>query len=295
MSSMRYRKSTPYLFIMPMLLGLIVFRFGPIIASFFISFTEWRGTKPAEFIGFGNYIELFNKDVFWEVFGNTIIFGAIFVPSVMILGLVLALLVNQQIKGIAFFRGMYYLPAITSMVAVALVWNWIFATRFGILNHILRTFLGNTSPPAWLANSDTTLLVLVIVSVWKSAGLQMLIFLAGLKGIPNYLYEAARIDGANRFHQFRHVTLPMLTPVTFFVLIISIFEGFRTFEVTFAMTGGGPLHKSATLSFYIYENAFQFFRYGFSSAVAYVLMVLVVIVTIINFRIRRRWVSEDVY
>jgi multiple sugar transport system permease protein len=292
---MRYRKSTPYLFILPMLLGLILFRFGPIIASFLISFTEWRGTVPPEFIGFGNYTELFNKPVFWEVLGNTLLFAAMFVPSVMILGLALALLVNQQLKGIAFFRGMYYLPAVTSMVAVALVWNWIFATRFGIINHILRTYLSIGKPPAWLSSADTTLLVLVIVSVWKSAGLQMLIFLAGLKGIPSYLYEAARIDGANRFQQFRHITLPMLTPVTFFVLIISIFEAFNSFEVTFVMTGGGPLHKSATLSYFIYENAFQFFRYGYSSAVAYVLMVIVIIITIINFRIRRSWVSQDAY
>lgn len=292
---MHYRKFTPYLFIMPMLIGLIVFRFGPILASFVISFTEWRGTTPPEFIGFGNYIELFNKPVFWEVLGNTIIFAALFVPGVMILGLALAVLVNQKLKGIAFYRGMYYLPAITSMVAVALVWNWIFATRYGIVNHILRTYFEVGRPPAWLASADTALLVLVIVSIWKSAGLQMLIFLAGLKGIPGYLYEAARIDGANRWQQFRHVTLPMLTPVTFFVLIISIFEGFRTFEVTFVMTGGGPLHQSSTLSYFIYENAFQFFRFGYSSAVAYVLMVLVVIVTIFNFRIRGRWVSQDVY
>lgn len=292
---MHYRKITPYLFIMPMLIGLIVFRFGPILASFVISFTEWRGTTPPEFIGFGNYIELINKEVFWEVLGNTIIFAALFVPGVMILGLALAVLVNQKLKGIAFYRGMYYLPAITSMVAVALVWNWIFATRYGIINHLLRTYVEVGRPPAWLASADTALLVLVIVSVWKSAGLQMLIFLAGLKGIPSYLYEAARIDGANRWQQFRHITLPMLTPVTFFVLIISIFEGFRTFEVTFVMTGGGPLHQSATLSYFIYENAFQFFRFGYSSAVAYVLMVLVVIVTIFNFRIRGRWVSQDVY
>lgn len=292
---MRYRKITPYLFIMPMLLGLVLFRFGPIVASFLISFTEWRGTAPPEFIGLGNYMELFNKAVFWEVLGNTIIFAAVFVPGVMILGLALAILINQRLKGIAFYRGMYYLPAITSMVAVALVWNWIFATRFGILNHLLRTYLSVGRPPAWLASADTALLVLIIVSIWKSAGLQMLIFLAGLKGIPAYLYEAARIDGANRWQQFRHVTLPMLTPVTFFVLIISIFEGFRTFEVTFVMTGGGPLHQSATLSYFIYENAFQFFRFGYSSAVAYVLMVIVVIITIINFRFRQSWVSKDVY
>lgn len=291
---MRYRKITPYLFILPMLSGLILFRFGPILASFLISFTEWRGTVAPKFIGLQNYEELFSKAVFWEVLGNTLLFAAVYVPGVMILGLILALLVNQQLRGIAFFRGMYYLPAITSMVAVALVWNWIFATRYGILNHILRTYF-SASPPAWLANADTALLVLIIVSIWKSAGLPMLIFLAGLKGIPGYLYEAAKIDGATRWQQLRFVTLPLLTPVTFFVLIISIFEAFRTFEVTYVMTGGGPLHQSATLSYYIYENAFQFFRFGFSSALAYILMVIVVIVTIINFRFRRRWVNQDVY
>lgn len=289
---MRYHKITPYLFIAPMILGLVLFRFGPIIASFLISFTEWRGTRPPKFIGLGNYQELFGSEVFWEVFFNTLEFAALYVPGVMLLGLGLALLVNQNLKGIAFYRGLFYLPAITSTIAVALVWNWIFTARFGILNYVLRSWFGISDPPAWLRDPDTTLLVLIIVSVWKSAGFPMMIFLAGLKGIPNYLYEAARIDGANGWQMFRYVTLPMLTPVTFFVLIITLFDGFGTFEVTFAMTGGGPLHASSTLPFYIYNNAFNFFRYGFSSAVAYVLLVLVVIVTIINFRYRDRWVSD---
>lgn len=292
---MRYSKITPYLFIGPMIIGLILFRFGPILASFVISFTEWRGTVPPEFIGFGNYRELLESPAFWEVLGNTLTFALLFVPGVMILGLLLALLVNQKIKGIAFYRGLYYLPAITSMVAVALVWNWIFQSRFGLLNHVLRTYFDVARPPNWLADRETALFVLVIVSVWKSAGFPMLIFLAGLKGIPSYLYEAARIDGANRFALFRYVTLPMLTPVTFFVLIISIFDAFQTFEVTLTMTGGGPIRASTTLSYYIYLNAFQFFRYGFSSAIAYVLLVIVVIITIINFYFRRRWVNQDVY
>lgn len=278
-----------------MLLGLILFRFGPIIASFLISFTEWRGTIPPEFIGLGNYIELAESSAFWEVLRNTIVFALLYVPGVMALGFGLALLVNQKLKGIAFFRGLYFLPAITSMVAVGLVWNWIFSTRYGLLNHVLRAYLGVSSPPAWLADSDTTLLVLVIVSIWKSAGFPMMIFLAGLKGIPQYLYEAARIDGANAWQRVRFVTVPMLTPVTFFVLIISIFDAFQTFEVTLTMTEGGPINASTTLSFYIYKNAFQFFRYGFSSALAYVLLVIVVVITIINFRIRRRWVHDNVY
>jgi ABC-type sugar transport system permease subunit len=292
---MRYAKITPYMFIMPMLLGLILFRFGPIVASFLISFTDWRGTRPPVFIGLGNYVEMFSSDVFWLVLLNTFNFTLLYVPGVMILGLALALLINQKLKGIAFFRGIYYLPAITSMVAVALVWNWIFTARFGVLNHVLRTYFGVTNPPNWLSSPDTALLVLVIVSIWKSAGLPMMIYLAGLKGIPAYLYEAARIDGANSWQQFRHITLPMLTPVSFFVLIITLFDAFSTFEVTYAMTRGGPLNASTTLPFYIYNNAFNFFRYGFSSALAYVLMVIVMILTYINFRMRSRWVVQDAY
>jgi multiple sugar transport system permease protein len=292
---MRYRRITPYLFITPMLIGLVLFRFGPILASFLISFTEWRGTVPPKFIGLDNYRELAESPAFWEVLGNTFEFAILFVPATMALGLGLALLVNQKLKGIAFFRGMYYLPAITSMVAVALVWNWIFTSRYGILNHVLRSWFGVSNPPNWLADSETALLVLVIVSVWKSAGLPMLIYLAGLKGIPEYLYEAARIDGANWWRQFRHITLPMLTPVSFFILIITIFDAFGTFEVTYAMTRGGPLYASSTLPFYIYQNAFNFFRYGFSSALAYVLMLVVVVITVINFRFRSRWVATDAY
>ena len=292
---MRYSRVTPYLFIGPMILGLILFRFGPIVASFLISFTEWRGTTAPKLIGLGNYVELLESPAFWEILKNTFLFAIVFVPGVMLVGLLLAVLVNQKLKGINFFRGVFYLPAITSMVAVALVWNWIFTSRFGVLNHVLRTVFGVGSPPNWVADSETALLVLIIVSIWKSAGFPMMIFLAGLKGIPQNLYEAARIDGATNWHMFRNVTLPLLTPVTFFVLILSIFDAFQTFEVTFAMTAGGPIYASTTLSYYIYNNSYNFARYGFSSASAYVLMVIVVIITIVQFYFRRRWVNQDVY
>lgn len=292
---MRYHKSVPYLFILPMLLGLILFRFGPILGSFLISFTEWRGTRLPTFIGLANYAELLGSDTFWEVLGNTLIFALLFVPGTMLLGLILALLVNQKLKGIAFFRGVFYLPAITSMVAVALVWNWIFASRYGILNFVLRSYIGITDPPRWLSDSETALYVLIIVSIWKSAGLPMLVYLAGLKGIPEVLYESARIDGASGWQMFRHVTLPVLTPVTFFILIITLFDAFGTFEVTFAMTQGGPLNASTTLPFYIYQNSFQFARYGFASSLAYMLMIVVVILTVFNFRIRNRWVQQELF
>jgi multiple sugar transport system permease protein len=292
---MYYRPYVPYLFVMPMILGLILFRFGPIVASFAISFTRWRGTIAPQFIGWGNYRELIESEVFWEVMLNTLVFAVFFVPATMILGLLLALLVNQKLPGIAVFRGMYYLPAITSMVAVALVWNWIFQGRYGVINYILRSQFGMMRPPNWLADSDTALAVLIIVSTWKSLGFPMMIFLAGLKSIPKTLYEAARIDGANGFQMFWRITLPLLSPVSFFVLIITIFESFSTFEVTLAMTEGGPLFASTTLPFYIYQNAFNFARYGFSSAAAYVLTIVVIIITALNFWYRRRWVQTDLY
>lgn len=291
---MQHRKITPYLFILPMMLGLVMFRFGPFLASFGISFTHWQGTRPPRFVGLGNYTELLQTAAFWEILGNTLQFAVLYVPGVVFLGLGLALLINQNLRGIAVYRGLFFMPYITAMVAVALVWNYIFTSRFGILNHILRT-AGVASPPHWLADANTALLVLVIVSVWKSVGLQMMVFLAGLKSVPRYLYESAVIDGANVFQMLRYITLPLLSPVTFFVLTISIFDAFDTFAVTLVMTGGGPIDASSTLPFYIYKNAFQFFRWGFASSIAFVLLALTLIVTIANFRIRSRWVHTNVY
>ncbi|MFC1960581.1 carbohydrate ABC transporter permease [Chloroflexota bacterium] len=291
---MQYNKRTPYLYIAPMMIGLIVFRLGPIIIAFIMSFTRWNVRTAPTFIGLGNYQELLSSDTFWLVLKNTVLFAAIYVPGVIVLAMILALLVNQTLRGIAFFRGLYFMPYITSMVAVAMVWNWIFSTRFGLLNSMLRT-IGMTNPPRWLADPETALLVLIIVTIWKTSGFQMLILLAGLQGIPGTMYEAARIDGANRRQMFWKITLPLLSPVMFFVLVISIIDAFKTFEVTFAMTEGGPLNSSTTLAYFIYQNAFVYNRMGFASSLAYVLMILVGTLTVINFSVRRRWVASDTY
>ncbi|MBN1965596.1 MAG: sugar ABC transporter permease [Anaerolineae bacterium] len=291
---MHYRKYTPYLFIAPMILGLLLFRIGPIIAAFVMSFTRWNIRTDPIWLGLGNYQELFASDTFWLVLGNTLLFALLYVPGVMLLALLLAVLVNQKLRGIAFFRGLYFMPYITSMVAVAMVWNWIFSTRFGLLNNLLRNVFG-IAGPAWLADNDTALLVLIIVTIWKTSGFQMMVFLAGLQGIPSHVYEAARIDGANRWQIFRRITLPLLSPVTFFVLVLSVIEAFRTFEVTFAMTEGGPLNASTTLSFFIYQNAFIYNRMGFASSLAYVLMALIGVITLVNFGMRRRWVVQGTY
>ncbi|MDJ0752634.1 MAG: sugar ABC transporter permease [Ardenticatenaceae bacterium] len=288
---MRHGKITPYLFILPTIIGVFVFRLGPTAVAAYASFTRWNVRTPPEFLALGNYIELINNETFWLVFRNTLLFTAIFVPGVMIISLLMAMMVNQKLPGIAFFRGLYFLPYITAMVAVAMVWRWIFATRFGVLNYVLTNFFMVADPPAWLADKTWALPSLAIVAIWKQVGFQMLIFLAGLQGIPATLYEAAAIDGASKTKQFFNITLPLLSPITFFIFIITVIDAFKTFEVTFAMTGGGPNNASTTLAFYIYQNAFTFGRMGYASALAMFLMLIVGAATFISFRLKDRLVD----
>ena len=285
---MKYGKITPYLFVLPTVIGLVIFRLGPTVVAIYASFTRWNVRTPPEFMGLGNYAELISSDIFWLVFRNTLVFTLIFVPGVMVLSLLLAVVVNQNLRGIAFFRALYFMPYITAMVAVAMVWRWIFATRFGVLNYFLVTFMHISDPPAWLADKYWVLPALAIVAIWKQMGFQMLIFLAGLQGVPRNLYEAASIDGAGSWRQFRNITLPLLAPITFFVSIITVIDAFKTFEVTYTMTGGGPNNASTTLAYYIYQNAFTFGRMGFASAIAMFLMLFVGVTTFFSFRLRTR-------
>ncbi|MCB0046274.1 MAG: sugar ABC transporter permease [Caldilineaceae bacterium] len=288
---MKHGKLTPYLFLLPTVIGLIIFRLGPTAVAFYASFTRWNIRTPPQSVGMSNYAELVASPTFWLVFRNTIVFTLIFVPGVMVISLLMAVMVNQRLRGIAFFRGLYFMPYITAMVAVAMVWRWIFATRFGILNYVLSDFFNIANPPAWLADKTWVLPALAIVAIWKQAGFQMLIFLAGLQGIPANLYEASAIDGATRRHQFFQITLPLLSPITFFVLVITIIEAFKTFEVTYTMTGGGPNNASTTLAYFIYQNAFSFGRMGYASALAVILMLVVGFTTYLSFRLKDRMVE----
>ena len=287
---MRYAKLTPFLFILPMLVGLLIFRLIPIGFSFGISFTSWNIFSPPRWIGLENYRALLQSPAFWEVARNTVVFALVFVPLVMGLGLSLAVLVNQKLRGSTFFRGVFFMPYITSIVAVALAWKWILATRFGLLNNALMDWFGVQHPPSWLGDPRYALFAVAFVLAWQSAGFQMLLFLAGLQNIDESLKEAAMIDGATKSQVFRHITLPLLSPITFFVLIISLIASSQTFEVTYALTGGGPQRASTTLAFYIYQNAFVHFQMGFASSLAYTLLLFVGGLTLVNFFLRRRWV-----
>lgn len=289
---LRHGRWTPWLFLAPAILGLLIFRLGPAIGAGFASFTAWNIRTPPQWIGWDNYSELFASETFWLVLRNTVVFTVLFVPGVMVISFVMALAVNQKLRGVRFLRGALFVPYITTMVAVALLWNWIFATRNGLLNGVLRA-IGIENPPAWLADSPWSLIALVIVAVWKTVGFQMMLFLAALQAVPGDIYEAATLDGAGRLRQTVSITLPLIGPATFFVFIITFIAAFQTFEVTYVMTGGGPLNASNTLAFFIYENAFTYGRMGYASAAAMVLTVLVGVLTLVSFRVKRRLVHND--
>lgn len=284
-----FRFLEPYLYLLPTIIGLLLFSAGAVAASFFMSFTRWDVISTPEWVWFENYAGLWHSDIFWEVFRNTFYFVVLAVPVSVVSSLALALLVNTGLRGITLFRTAYFLPVVSSMIAVALVWSWIFNPEYGLLNYLLRVLFG-VQGPAWLDDSAWALPAMVIVTVWKGLGSSMIIFLAGLQNIPGDLYHAATIDGAGAWRRFRNITLPMLSPTTFFVLVITLINAFQVFEQTYVLTKGGPANSTLTLSYYIYQNAFQFFQMGKAAAVSYVLFAIIFSVTLLQFRVQKRWV-----
>jgi len=284
-----YKKQDPWIFLFPTIVGLVFFRVGPIIVSFLISFTDWDILRDARFLGLENYKELFLSSAFYQVFRNTLTFSFIYVCGVTIFGLLLALLLNQKLKGMKFFRSAFYTPVVTSAVAVGIIWSWILSPKYGILT-ILLNKIGIVSP-YWLGDPSLALTTVALIQVWKMSGYYMIIFLAGLQNIPESLREAARIDGAGKLKTFFKITLPLLTPTTFFVLSISIIDSFKNFELIYAITRGGPQNSTNTLVYDVYLNAFVYYRMGYSSALAYILLAVVGLLTAFNFYGKKRWVQ----
>ena len=284
-----FRVLEPYLYVLPTILGLILFSAGAVAVSFFMSFTQWDVISSPEWVWLDNYVNLWHSDLFWEVFGNTLYFILLAVPLSLVFSLALALVANTGLRGITFFRTAYFLPVVSSMIAVALVWSWIYNPEDGLLKYLLRLLFG-VRGPAWLDSTAWALPAMVIVTVWKGLGYSMVIFLAGLQNIPQDLYHAATIDGAGVWKRFRHITLPMLSPTTFFVLVITLINSFQVFEQTYVLTKGGPANATLTMSYYIYQNAFQFFQMGKAAALSYVLFALIFGVTLMKFRVQKRWV-----
>lgn len=285
----RFFSSTePYLYLLPTIIGLLLFSAGSVIATFFISFTRWPIVTSPQWVGLGNYRAIIHSPLFWQVFRNTLYFVLLAVPLSITASLAAAVLVNRHIRGIHFFRTVYFLPVVSSMVAVALVWSYIYNPEYGVLNYLLK-FVGIRGP-AWLYDARWAIPAMVLVTVWKGLGYSMVIFLAGLQNIPEELYEAAALDGAGSSRRFWRITLPMLSPTLFFVLVITLINSFQVFEQTYVLTRGGPANATLTLSYHIYENAFQFFQMGYASAESYVLFAFVFVITLVQFKLQHRWV-----
>jgi len=282
-----------YLFLLPNMIGFLIFTAFAVVASAAISLTSWDLLSDPEFVGLQNYIELLTDDpLFRTVLWNTFYFTVVSVPASTILALGLALMFNTGLRAIPLFRAMYFLPVITATVVVALIWRWFFNPDFGILNYVLYE-LGVDSPPNWLATRTWAMPSVIILSVWKQVGYNMVIFLAGLQAIPSSLYEAASIDGAGRWQRFRNITLPLLTPTTFFVLVISIIGSLQVFDAVLVLTDGGPANATRTIVFHIWEEAFVFLEMGYAAAVAWILFIMVFLVTLLQWKLQARWVHYE--
>jgi len=283
---------TAYGFLLPNLLGFLIFTFLPVLAALLISFSSWDLLRPPEWAGLANYQRLVEDTTFHRVLRNTVIYVLGTVPVQMAIALLVAMALNQRLPGRLFFRAAYFMPVVASTVAVALVWRWIFHADFGLLNSGLY-MLGVDDPPSWLQSTRWALPAIIIMSIWQQIGFSMVLFLAGLQSVPPHLYEAAKIDGANGWHRFVHITIPMLSSTTFFVLVISIINSFQVFDQAFIMTEGGPANATNTLVFNIYRYAFQFFQMGYAAAMAWVLFAIIFVVTVVQFRYQRQWVHYD--
>jgi multiple sugar transport system permease protein len=280
-----------WLFASPWIVGFVWLTLGPMLASLALSFTDWQLLVPPTWVGFANIDRaLFRDPLVWRTLAVTVTYSLVAVPLHLVLGVTISLLLNTRVRGLAFYRTIYYLPAVISGVAVALLWRWVFNPDFGILNYFLG--LLGVRGPAWLADSDWALWALVLMSLWHVGG-GIVIYLAGLQGIPTELYEAATVDGATWLQQTRFVTLPMLSPVLFFQLLVGLIGALQTFTQAYVMTGGGPGDSTRFYMLYLYENGFQFFKMGYASVLAWILFVFILALTLVTLRTSSLWVHYE--
>jgi multiple sugar transport system permease protein len=279
-----------FLFIAPWIVGFLVFTLGPIIASLYFSFTNYQVVKPPVWAGLANYRRLLEDDLFWQSLKVTSIYVAISVPLGLVLSFLVALLMNQKVKGIGFWRTIFYLPNLVPLVGATMLWLWIFNPEFGLLNGFLDTI--GIDGPLWLRSQKWALISLIIMSLWNVGG-STLIYLAGLQGIPTDLYDAVEVDGGGTIAKFWTVTVPQMSPVIFYNLILGIILGFQVFAQPLIMTGGGPRYATLFVVLYLYENAFGNFRMGYASAIAWVLFLIIFALTAITFRMSRSWVYYE--
>ncbi|MHA1834456.1 MAG: carbohydrate ABC transporter permease [Candidatus Baldrarchaeia archaeon] len=276
-----------YIFILPWLIGFIWFYVGPVISSILISFTEWSIFSKPTWIGINNYREIFHDPLFYKSMINTAYYTFTSVPLKTILSLIIAILLNQKLRGISIYRTCYFLPSVTAGVATAILFLWLFDPTYGLFNYFL-SLLG-ISGPTWLGSIEWAMPALIIMSLWNIAT-NIIMYLAGLQSIPEHFYEAAELDGANRLQQFRFLTLPLISPTTFLVIVTSFIYSFQVFLQTYVMTNGGPGNATLTYVLYLYRNAFHWMRMGYASALSWILFIIILLLTLIQFKLSKHWV-----
>lgn len=287
----RLRKATPYLFILPWIIGFLVFTLGPLLLSLIMSFFNWSIVSKPSFAGFGNYIEMFTKDPqFYKSLAITLKFAAIFVPLNLIIALALAMLITQPVKGVTVFRTIYYIPAVVSGVAISIIWGWILNGDYGILNYFLS--LIGIKGPKWLVDPAWALFAIVLASAW-GVGTMMLIFYTDIKNIPIDLYEAASLDGASHVGQFFRITIPIITPTILFNVITSLISALQQLTLVLLLTGGGPLKSTYFYGMFVYNNAFKHHKLGYASANAWVMFIVILILTSVVFKSSSAWVFYE--
>lgn len=280
-------KMAAWIFILPAFVGILIFIIIPVICSFGLSFAKWDLLNPIRFVGLSNYNAIFHEQVFYKILINTVVFALSTSIFGVIIPLILAAILNSKIRGSEFYKTAYFLPFITPMIVIGIVWQWIFDPNIGLLNTFLHIHIN------WLYDTNFAMPALIIVSVWKLIGYNMIIFLASLSGISQSLYEAAKIDGANFVQIFKNITIPMLSPTIFFVVIITAISSFQVFDLIYLMTQGGPLDSTNVLVYAIYKNAFEYFNAGKASALAYVLFSIILVLTLIQWNLRKKLVYSE--
>lgn len=281
-----------YSFILPNLIGFFVFTFVPIIFSLFLSFCEWNSGGDIKFVGLQNFIYMFTEDKsFVTSLVNTLYFTVGTVPVVLALSLGLAILMNKPLKGKVFFRSVLFFPYVASLVAIAVVWMALFNPDMGPINSLLMA-LGVDNPPRWAASTTWAMPTIIGLTVWKSMGYYMIVYLAALQGVPGDLYEAAALDGANKWQQFKNVTWPSVMPTTFYILILLLVGAFKSYDTMYVTTQGGPGEATKVLAYHIYNTAFTSFKFGYASALAMVLFVIVLTITLIQFKCEKKFANN---
>jgi multiple sugar transport system permease protein len=294
--SLRAREEiSGWLWTSPWLIGFLLFVLGPMLISLYLSLTKYAIGSTPQFIGLDNFVRALSgkDDLFWPSMGRTVEYAFVMVPIGITLSLLVAILLNQGLKGTSIFRTLYFLPSLTPVVASAVIWRWLYQPNFGAINWLLWEF-GVDEGPRWLNNPQSALPSLMIIGLWGSVGGgAMVIFLAGLQSVPRELHDAASIDGANAWQRFRSITLPMISPTMFFNLVIGIIAALKVFAVAVLATSGGPNYATWFFNLHLYNNAFQFFEMGYASALAWIFFLLVVTLTYLNVRWSRNWVHYE--